>query len=248
MGKIHDALLKAEKRLDKNLPQLSSQAQKAILAFSSDRGAMRPPPKWYEELKTKLQTQHPDGSIKTIMFTGTVHGEGSSATAAGFASSLAEGYHLKVLLMDLNFRAPGLHKFFDINETHGFMDIFSDKNGFESIISGMTRGNLYVITCNGDFSASAGLFESEWFAEFLKMMRESFDYVILDTPPATIFSDAQIIGRQADGVILILESGKTRRQVAFKAKTEIEAAGGKFLGVILNKRKFYIPKWLYRRL
>lgn len=248
MGNYKDALHRAQQKSDKNLPQLANRVQKAILAFSSNRGLMRPTPKWYEELKTKLQTQHANGSIKTLMFSGTIQGEGASTTAAGFASSLAEGYHLKVLLMDLNYRAPGLHRFFDIEKTHGLMDIFSDKNGIESILGGMARGNLHIITCNGDFSVSAGLFESEWFAEFLKMMRESFDYVILDAPPVTLFSDAQIIGRLADGVVLILECGKTRRQVALKAKTEIEASGGNLLGVVLNKRKYYIPKWLYKRL
>lgn len=248
MGKTHEALIRAEREIDKNLPQPSNQKQKAMVTFSSNRGIVRRTPKWYEELKTKLQAQHSNGLIKTVMFTGTVHGEGSTTTAAGFASSLAEGYQLKVLLMDLNFRTPGLHRLFDTDETHRLLDIFSDKNGLESILSGVSQGNLYVITCGEDVSASTALFESEWFAEFLKTMRASFDYVILDAPPATIFSDAQIIARQVDGVILIVESGKTRRQVALKAKTDIEAVGGNFLGVVLNKRKFYIPKWIYRRL
>ncbi len=251
MGKIHDALNRAEQEANQNLPQPSqplSQTRKDIVAFSSQRELMRPSPKWCEELKTKLQTQHAGGSIKTIIFTGTIHGEGSSTTAVGFASSLAQSYQLKVLLMDLNFRTPGLHRFVDGVETHGLLDVFSDDDGFESIRSGQSRENLYVIASNGDFAAPAGFFESELFAEFLKTMRESFDYVILDAPPVTIFSDAQIIGRLADAVVLILESGKTRRQVALKAITEIEASGGNLLGVVLNKRKYYIPKWLYRRL
>lgn len=248
MGKTHEALIRAEREIDKNLPQPSNQTQKAMVTLSSNRGLVRPTPKWYEELKTRLQAQHSNGLIKTVMFTGAIYGEGSTTTAAGFASSLAEGYQLKVLLMDLNFRTPGLHSFFDADETHRLLDIFSDKNRLESILSRVTQGNLNVIICGGDVSASAALFESEWFAEFLKTMRASFDYVILDAPPVSVFSDAQIIGRQVDGVILIVESGKTRRQVALKAKMDIEAAGGNFLGVVLNKRKFYIPNWIYRRL
>jgi Mrp family chromosome partitioning ATPase len=105
-----------------------------------------------------------------------------------------------------------------------------------------------VITNDGHFSTSTSFFESEWFATFLQKMRDSYDYVIIDSPPVTSFADAQIIGPRVDGVILILEAGKTRRQVALKAKTEIEAAGGKLLGVVLNKRKYYIPKWIYKRL
>ena len=248
MGKTYEALLRATQETNQKLPELAGQAQKAVTAFSSDRSAMRTAPKWYEELKTKLQIQYPDDSIKTIMFTGAVQGEGTSTTSAGFASSLSECYQLKVLLIDLNFRSPGLHRLFDINKTQGLLDIFWDKNGIESILGGVNRGNLYVITCNGDFSASVSLFESEWFAEFLRQMRLSFDYVILDVPPVTVHADAQIISRQVDGVILVLESGKTRRQVVHKAKTEIEASSGNLLGVVINKRKYYIPKWIYKRL
>jgi capsular exopolysaccharide synthesis family protein len=248
MGKTHEALLRAEKELKKHLPQVSSPAQKDIATFSPNRGLMRPTPKWFEELKTKIQTQYADGSMKTIMFTGTCHGEGASATAAGFASCLARDYQFKVLLMDVNMRTPGLHKFFDMDQTYGLLDVFSNVLPFEPNIRDVTQGNLYVITCNGDFSGSVSLFESDRFSEFLKTMRKSFDYLILDAPPVTIFSEAQVISSKVDGVILIIESGKTRRQVALKAKKEIEAAGGNFLGVVLNKRKFYIPKWLYKRL
>jgi capsular exopolysaccharide synthesis family protein len=135
-----------------------------------------------------------------------------------------------------------------MKEKHGLMDVFLDTNGIESFLKGMNRGNLYVITNDGHFSTSTSFFESEWFATFLQKMRDSYDYVIIDSPPVTSFADAQIIGPRVDGVILILEAGKTRRQVALKAKTEIEAAGGKLLGVVLNKRKYYIPKWIYKRL
>jgi Mrp family chromosome partitioning ATPase len=56
------------------------------------------------------------------------------------------------------------------------------------------------------------------------------------------------MGKKADGVMLIIESGKTRKQVALKAKQELENAGAKVLGVILNRRKQYIPGWIYKRL
>jgi capsular exopolysaccharide synthesis family protein len=248
MGKTHEALLKAEQELNKNLPQLSGYTQKDVWVFPSAPVAIPAVPKWFEELKTKLQAQHTNDSIKTVMFTSAVHGEGSSTTAAGFASSLAESYQLKILLIDLNFRAPGLHRLFDIEKTQGLLDIFSNKKKFEANLNSVDRGNLYVITCNGDLPASASLFESEWLPGFLGQMRRRFDYVILDAPAVTICSDAQIISRHVDGVILMLECGKTRRQVVRKAKQEIESSSGNLLGVIINKRKFYIPKWIYKRL
>jgi Mrp family chromosome partitioning ATPase len=93
-----------------------------------------------------------------------------------------------------------------------------------------------------------GFFGSNRFVEFLSKMRRNFDYVILDGPPVISCSESLIIGAKVDGVILILVSGKTRRSVALKAKKEIEGSGGNFLGLVLNKRKYYIPKWIYRRL
>jgi len=72
--------------------------------------------------------------------------------------------------------------------------------------------------------------------------------LILDAPPVPIFSEFRVLCRKVDGVVLVILSEKTRKQVAQKAKREIEEAGGHILGVVLNKRKYYIPKWLYKRL
>jgi capsular exopolysaccharide synthesis family protein len=248
VGKTHEALLKAERELNKNLPQLPDQEQKSIVAFYSDHGKKVKTTKWYEELRAKLSIQHPNCSIKTIMFTGSVSGEGTSTIAVGFASSLAASYHQKVLLIDLNFRKPDHHKFFGIDEKNDFIDVFLSTNGVESFFSGMKQGDLFVITSKGHLETSTSIFESEWFVKFLKRMRERFHYVIIDAPPVTSFTDAQIIGCRVDGVVLIFESGKTRRQVALKAIKDIEATGGKLLGVVVNKRKYYIPKWVYKRL
>ena len=83
---------------------------------------------------------------------------------------------------------------------------------------------------------------------FLKTMGEKFDYIILDAPPVPKFSECWVLCTKVDGVILVLEAGKTRRQVALRAKKALEEAGGRLLGVVLNKRKYYIPQAIYNRL
>ena len=80
------------------------------------------------------------------------------------------------------------------------------------------------------------------------MMREKFDYIILDSPPITRYAESRVIATKVDGVILVLESGKTRSQVAIKAKQELEETGANVIGAILNRRKHYIPEWIYKRL
>jgi Mrp family chromosome partitioning ATPase len=79
-------------------------------------------------------------------------------------------------------------------------------------------------------------------------MRDKFDYVILDAPPVPAFPECLVLCAKVDGVVLVVESGKTRRQVALRARKQVEEVGGKVLGVVLNKRKYYIPEWIYRRL
>ncbi len=79
-------------------------------------------------------------------------------------------------------------------------------------------------------------------------MRECYDYVVLDAPPVHGFSECLALCTKVDGVVLVIASGKTREHVALSAKKQVEEAGGKLLGVVVNKRRYYIPDCIYRRL
>ena len=91
------------------------------------------------------------------------------------------------------------------------------------------------------------IFQSEAFDQFLQKAREFFDYVVIDAPPLAGYPETVLLSRKADGVILVIESEKTRKQSALLAKKQIETAGGKLLGVVLNKRRYRVPSWLYKR-
>jgi Mrp family chromosome partitioning ATPase len=80
------------------------------------------------------------------------------------------------------------------------------------------------------------------------MMRTEFDYVFLDGPPLNGCSGSKAICGKVDGVVLVIESGRTRKQVAMRAKRDVVEAGGRILGVVLNKRRYHIPEWVYRKL
>jgi Mrp family chromosome partitioning ATPase len=107
---------------------------------------------------------------------------------------------------------------------------------------------LFVLATGGNYVGPVGLFESKRFDTFLENVREEFDYVILDSAPLPSFAEARVLCEKVDGVVLVVESGKIRRQVALRAKKELEDAGAQILGVVLNKRKYHIPEWLYKRL
>jgi len=248
MGKTYEALEQAEKEYQ--------ASREAPMAEPSPSGRPEPPKRAsdhtaterYQDLKTKILTRYPEGSIKTIMFVGTAHGDGASTTAINFATTLAQDCKLNVLLVDVNLRTPSLQEVFKIDKTSGLSDLLTNSGQMASPVQKVGPGNLYVLPCGRDHSGPVSLFESSRFGQFLKKMRKRFHYVILDAPPVPAFSESRVICGKVDGVVLVVESGKTRHQVALRVKKELEEAGGKILGVVLNKRRFYIPGWIYKRL
>jgi len=247
MGKTHEALERADKEYHENYLKTEGELNKSVVSKMPGKYPMQASSDRYQEVKTRLITSFPIGSVKTILFTGTAHGDGCTTTAASFANTLTQNCRLNVLLIDANLRSPSLHEVFNIQYNHGLADLLTLEEGI-SLFKKVGRGNLYLIPCGKENSGPLTVFESRRFEKTLKLMREKFDYVILDAPPVNSYAETKVMGKIVDGVILVIESGGTRKQVAIKAKQELEEAGAKVLGVILNRRKHYIPRWLYNRL
>jgi Mrp family chromosome partitioning ATPase len=106
--------------------------------------------------------------------------------------------------------------------------------------------NLWVLPSGSP--ESAGAISSEGLRSRMADLRNEFDYVLIDAPPANLYADAISLGRLSDGIILVLQSNTTRREAALKAKESFEAANVRLLGAVLNKRTFPIPQNLYDRL
>ena len=245
MGKTAEALQWAEKEY-----QVTRQDRSP--AFLPTGRAKPPKRAWthhpvmelYDDLKSNLLTRFSDGSIKTILFAGTAHGDGATTTAVNFAASLARDSRLKVLLIDVNLRTPSLHDVFKIDHLRGLSDLVVENGRGAPIKVGPE--NLHVIPCHANRSDPVTFFRSNGFDEFLKRVRDGYDHVVLDAPPVLDIPECRILCAKVNGVVLIIESGKTRLQDALGAQKRVEDAGGKLLGVVLNKRKYYIPEFIYR--
>jgi protein-tyrosine kinase len=150
--------------------------------------------------------------------------------------------------VDANFRTPRLHEMCQTGDAPGLSDYVENEDGSVLPIPWKGVTSLSVLPCGSLHSGPVSLFESSRFAKFLKEMREQFDYVILDGPPLPKFSELRVICSKVDGVVLVVKAGETRREVALRAKKELEDAGANILGVVINRRKYYIPEWIYKRL
>lgn len=261
MGKTHEALERAEKKHQEKLPGKFLESEKMVVTKRSKQllnkaVAFKEPKKIpekmlpirFQEVKTRLITRFPKGLVKTILITSPARENGCSTAAANFALTLAQDCKLNVLLIDANLRHPSLHEVFDIEYNQGLPQLLMKDEDETSLFKKVGRGNLFVIPCGENRSGPMNLFESDRFSTTLENLRKKFDYIIFDAPPVNGCFDSIMIGRNVDGVILVIESGKTRKQVAIKAKQELEEAGAKIFGVILNRRKHYIPDWIYKRI
>jgi len=241
-----------EGSMDLNCKAESAQSydnshQKMLLPSSEKARDMVSSNGWYE-LQKKLLSRNQHGYLRTLMFTGIDHGIGVTTAVANFARALAGSSNRKVLIIDTNLQTPKLHSIFQLNRAEGIAELFLSNGVKTCAIKKVADSQLSVITCGMNCTEGANYFDREHIDMLIKEASDRFDFIILDTAPITKFADSQAICSLADGVLLVIQAGKTRPQQALRAKKELEDAGGKLLGVILNKRKYYIPNWVYRRL
>lgn len=202
----------------------------------------------YERLRNNLLLLSAERMIKTLMIASAVSGEGSSTIAANLAVSLAQSGSLKVLVIDSNFRHPTVGEAFHLENENGLADLILGKVSIGDVLKQAKLSNLLVITSGECEGNPADIFVSQRFKTFIDEVREKFDYIIFDAAALTAYADSALLARCVDGVILVVQAGKTRWEVAQRAKEQLEIAKAKIVGVVLNRRRYVIPGFLYRHL
>jgi len=202
----------------------------------------------FEKLKSQIHVANGKRPIRTLMIVSCGDGEGASTVAAGLSGILGKETTDRILLVDANFRTSSVHKRFDKSKKDGLTDLIKGRANLEWVIKRTEKSNIYMVTSGNHASSALGVFDTTRMDMFLQFCREKFKYAVFDSAPCNAFPDPSILAPKMDGVILVVEAEKTRWEVAQKAKEELEKAGARILGVVLNKRKYYIPRYIYRRL
>jgi Mrp family chromosome partitioning ATPase len=185
---------------------------------------------------------------KVIQFIASREGEGASTIVREFGLMIAKKLDKSVLIVDADQLNPRQHLFFGITPEYGWQDIFKDNGEIDKVLYQIKDSNLYLcpVSPNGPFTHH--VFDSPKIEDLWKKLKERFDLILVDSPPATSSPDGIAIARNVDGVVLVLEAEKTRWPVAESVKDKITNNGGNILGVVFNKRRYHIPGFLYRRL
>jgi capsular exopolysaccharide synthesis family protein len=161
--------------------------------------------------------------------------EGKTLTSANLAVALAQGGS-RVILVDADLRRPRVHRVFDLAREPGLTDLIVDpKDGVESYLQETGLENLRVLSCGPLPRNPAELLGSSRAAEVMEQLKEQADVVIYDSPPAATVTDAVVLSPQVDGVIQVVQAGRTRRDVVVRAKALLEKVGAHLLGPVLNQ-------------
>ncbi len=186
--------------------------------------------------------------LRTIYVTSCFDREGKTTASVGLAHALAAHGQARVLLMDCNPLGPRLHAMFGMGERMGLSDLLHTDNGLEDALVTTGYPNLTVMPYGHPAPDTPKLLRGEPFRRVISSVRERFDYVVCDGHSLLSSSEASIISDYFDGIILTVECEKTKWEVVQMASEKVTVLGGKLLGIALNKRRYYIPRFLYGKI
>lgn len=174
-----------------------------------------------------------DKLLKVIVITSSVPNEGRSTTCANLAAVMAQ-MERRVLIIDADFRYPSQHLIWRIPNELGLMSIIAEKVGFSESVIQTVRNNLDVITAGGSNSKQNVLIDSRRIKALIKQCPKQYDYVIIDTPPLVVAADANILGKVADGVMLVTRPGIADAINSKVVKEQLDQSGQNILGIVVN--------------
>lgn len=190
----------------------------------------------YRQLRTSILLSTAGHAPKSLLITSSLPSEGKTTTATNTAISLAQT-GANVLIIDADMRRPRLHSVFGISNADGLSTILANELSDAEILNIIKQdasSKLHFLPSGPVPPNPAELIGSEQMAKLLKMLQGHFTHVVVDSPPIASFTDGVLIASMVDGVILVVHSGKSSRQVVRRSRQLLQDIGAKILGVVLN--------------
>ena len=196
----------------------------------------------YRRLAASLHHAQAVSGIKVVMVTSALVGEGKTLTASNVAMTLSESYKKEVLLVDADFRRPSVHAVFGIAPYPGLAESLTAEQN-EKIRVRVGSSGLGVLTGGRPTSDPIAALTSERMRQLVQEARTTFDWVILDTPPLAMLTDANLVSAMTDGALIVVKAGETPWDLVDRA---VQAVGReRTLGVVLNRVTSQLPSTGY---
>ena len=187
----------------------------------------------FTSLRINLQFAVQKQGCKRIIMTSAKQSEGKSTCASNLSIVYSQS-NSKTLLLDCDMRKPTLHKLFQCRSIPGLSDVLGGLCQLEEAVQDTKYKNLRVLFSGTIPPNPAELLGSERMGALLNKLSESYDTIIMDTPPINIVSDALALSPMVDGVILVARVDYSTHAETNKALASLEFAKAKTLGILLN--------------
>ena len=187
----------------------------------------------FRNIRTKLQFSPENKKNKIISISSSVSGEGKTTITANLAETLAQG-NKKVILLDLDLRKSSLHEYFGITNNIGMSNFLTDQNTFDEVVQATDCNGLEIITTGPLPPNPSELILSPTFKTLLDVLKEEYDYVLIDTPPAGLVTDATIIMNYSDISFMVIKAKYTRKEFVKNIDRIAQENPHNKIGLILN--------------
>jgi non-specific protein-tyrosine kinase len=186
----------------------------------------------YRTLRTNIQLSSIDEALRTLLVTSAGPDEGKSTTLANLGVAFAQAGH-RTILVDSDLRRPSLHGLFGIPNDQGLTTMLLQDDAPAPLVETPIEG-LRLLPSGPVPPNPSELLASRRLEGAIARLVGDADLVLFDSPPALAVSDAAVLSRRVDGVVLVVSAGRTRREHAARARQVLERAGARLLGVVLN--------------
>ncbi|AIY72893.1 capsular exopolysaccharide family domain protein (plasmid) [Bacillus cereus] len=187
----------------------------------------------YRIVRTNISFLCINNTIRSLIVTSPEAGEGKSTTAVNLAVVFSQ-QGKRVLFVNADLRKQQKNSMLEITDNIGLTDILTGEVSLTYAVKESNIENLYLLNSGYPSQNPSELLGSARMEEFLQEAYQKYDMIIFDTPPMLTVSDSQVMANQCDGIILVVDSGKTKIESAVKTKKLLQTVKGKLLGVVLN--------------
>lgn len=187
----------------------------------------------YKKLQVNIQIASMDKKVQVIQITSSQASEGKTFTAVNLAAVYA-AKNKKTIVVDLDFRKPKIHQVFKYHNENGIIDILAGNVKFEDAVQHHESGVDVLVRGTKPLKIEVTL-ESELMEKFINSLREQYDVIILDCPPAMAVTDASLITKLADGLVFVVAYNQAKKEVVKEAIKRMKSTGINMLGVVMSQ-------------
>lgn len=187
----------------------------------------------YRRLRTSLQFADVDNPVRVIVVTSSVPGEGKSSTSVNLALSFADSGR-RTVVIEADLRRPKLADYFEVDRSVGLVDVLAGRADLNHVLQPWGNTGLYVLPSGSIPPNPSELLGSRNMKALLARLRDTFEFVVIDTPPVLPVTDAAVAATVADGVVFVVSYGRTKRAQVASSFEQLQTVGGRIIGTVFN--------------